>query len=161
MRIVLWEKIFGRGSWHEPIDPEEINGPASSGMLQAQAPQSAVHPERPQRGHPPAGWYTDSNNSAQQRWWDGRTWTQHTRAKVGGGGNPVAATGFALGVASFFLFSVPIFGLLLSLATIVVSSMGLPQAPGTAKKYRVFAVLGVILGVTYALMATLFLVTGR
>lgn len=75
--------------------------------------------------------------------------------------NPVAATGFALGIAAFFLFSIPVFGLLLSLAAVVVSSMGLPQAPGTAKKYRVFAILGLILGVVYALMATLFLVTGR
>jgi hypothetical protein len=29
-RIILWEKVFGRGSWHEPIDPEEIYGAAPS-----------------------------------------------------------------------------------------------------------------------------------
>lgn len=26
-RIILWEKIFGFGSWHEPIDPAEIYSP--------------------------------------------------------------------------------------------------------------------------------------
>lgn len=29
-RIILWEKIFGRGSWHEPIDPEWIYGTSVS-----------------------------------------------------------------------------------------------------------------------------------
>lgn len=29
-RIILWERVFGRGSWHEPIDPEEIYGPEES-----------------------------------------------------------------------------------------------------------------------------------
>lgn len=29
-RIILWEKVFGRGSWHEPIDPAEIYGAAPS-----------------------------------------------------------------------------------------------------------------------------------
>lgn len=26
-RIILWERVFGRGSWHESIDPVEIYGP--------------------------------------------------------------------------------------------------------------------------------------
>lgn len=29
-RIILWEKVFGRGSWHEPIDPTEIYGDVPS-----------------------------------------------------------------------------------------------------------------------------------
>ncbi|MET3172780.1 UNVERIFIED_ORG: hypothetical protein ABIB52_000608 [Arthrobacter sp. UYCu721] len=37
-RIILWETVFGRGSWHEPIDPEEIYGPGAG--LQ---PESIVH----------------------------------------------------------------------------------------------------------------------
>ncbi|WP_420181258.1 hypothetical protein [Paenarthrobacter sp. TA1.8] len=64
-------------------------------------------------------------------------------------------------MAAFFLFSIPIFGLLLSLAALVVSAMGLPQAQGTPKQYRVFAVIGLILGIIYTLMAVLFLITGR
>ncbi|MEV8133398.1 Kelch repeat-containing protein [Pseudarthrobacter sp. NPDC092424] len=28
-RIILWETVFGRGSWHEPIDTEEIYGPGA------------------------------------------------------------------------------------------------------------------------------------
>lgn len=28
-RIILWERVFGRGSWPEPIDPIEIYGPTS------------------------------------------------------------------------------------------------------------------------------------
>ncbi|NQD90084.1 DUF2510 domain-containing protein [Paenarthrobacter sp. CM16] len=112
---------------------------------------------------PTAGWYTDPGNSTQRRWWDGATWTRHTRAVLSpqARGNPVAATGFPLGIASFFLFSIPIFGLILSPVAIVVSAMGLPQGPGTPRKFRVFAIIGLILGVVYTLMASLFLVTAR
>jgi hypothetical protein len=28
-RIILWESVFGRGTWHEPIPPEEIYGETS------------------------------------------------------------------------------------------------------------------------------------
>lgn len=28
----------------------------------------------------PAGWYPDPSNSAQQRWWDGTQWSEHTSA---------------------------------------------------------------------------------
>lgn len=116
-----------------------------------------------QANSPVAGWYTDPNNPSRERWWDGGTWTPHTQAKASTKqpANPVAATGFAFGIASFFLFTVPIFGLILSLAAIVLSAMGLPQAYGTPKKYRVFAIIGLVLGVVYALMATLFLIKGR
>lgn len=29
-RIILWEKVFGRGSWLEPFDPTEIYGPSAN-----------------------------------------------------------------------------------------------------------------------------------
>lgn len=29
--------------------------------------------------HPPAGWYTDQNDSSLKRWWDGTAWTEHVQ----------------------------------------------------------------------------------
>lgn len=124
--------------------------------------------------NPPAGWYKDTDNPSQQRWWDGETWTQHTQATTGGlthtidpaaatsgtvgPSNPAAATGFGLGIAAFFLFNIPIFGLLLSLAAAVVSYIGLSkQSSAMAKKFRVFGIVGLILGIVYTLMALLAL----
>ncbi|MFF1633874.1 DUF2510 domain-containing protein [Leifsonia sp. NPDC058248] len=28
---------------------------------------------------PPAGWFVDAQNPAQERWWDGTKWTEHRR----------------------------------------------------------------------------------
>lgn len=119
---------------------------------------------------PPAGWYQDPDIPSQQRWWDGDTWTQHKRAlsdglsrsstigtsKIVGATNPAASTGLGLGIAAFFLFNIPIFGLLLSLSAAVVSGIGLSKQSSTmAKKYRVFGIVGLILGIVYTLMALL------
>lgn len=30
---------------------------------------------------PPPGWFPDQTNNEQMRWWDGRTWTEHTRLR--------------------------------------------------------------------------------
>lgn len=128
--------------------------------------------------NPPAGWYKDTDNPSQQRWWDGKTWTQHTQGMTGdlsntvdtaagrsgmvGPSNPAAATGFGLGIAAFFLFNIPIFGLLLSVAAAVVSGIGLSkQSSAMAKKFRVFGIVGLILGIVYTLMALLTLSGAR
>jgi hypothetical protein len=37
---------------------------------------------------PVAGWYPDPDSAAQDRWWDGATWSEHRRAHA----EPVAAT---------------------------------------------------------------------
>ncbi|WP_129545615.1 hypothetical protein [Arthrobacter dokdonensis] len=39
-RIILWEKVFGRGSWHEPIDPDEIYINQAPPHTQASSPES-------------------------------------------------------------------------------------------------------------------------
>ncbi|WP_020671088.1 phospholipid scramblase-related protein [Amycolatopsis nigrescens] len=39
---------------------------------------------------PQPGWYPDHANARQERWWDGRDWTQHTRpADPGGDAHPI------------------------------------------------------------------------
>ncbi|WP_248760328.1 DUF2510 domain-containing protein [Pseudarthrobacter sp. SSS035] len=176
--MLLCVKIFG------PIGGEVVFASGYPG-----APTSArghqAHPsslnggqplhesERPLMNNPSAGWYKDTDNPSQQRWWDGKTWTQHTQAIGGlsntidaaagtsgtvGPSNPAATTGFSLGIAAFFLFNTPIFGLLLSLAAAVVSGIGLSkQSSAMAKKFRVFGIVGLILGIVYTLMALLAL----
>ena len=129
--------------------------------------------------NPPAGWYEDANDPSLLRWWDGNMWTYHTQANLPGKvhhpaktgaaprgkaalSNPAAVTGFSLGIAAFFLFSVPIFGLLISIGAGVNSGIGLSkQQAGMAKKYRVFAIIGLILGIIYTLMAVLALGSAR
>ncbi|MCO4253605.1 DUF2510 domain-containing protein [Pseudarthrobacter raffinosi] len=130
---------------------------------------------------PPAGWYANPNAPHQQRWWDGTVWTEHVRAVQEGprvpstvtapaygakgasaSGNPAASTGFGLGLASMFLFGFPYVGVLLCLSAIVVSAVGLRRhRPGAAKKEKVLAIIGLVLGIVYTLMAFLWIATGR
>ncbi len=106
-------------------------------------------------------------------------WTYHTQANLPGEvhhpvktgaaprskaalSNPAAVTGFSLGIAAFFLFSVPVLGLLLSIGAGVNSGIGLSkQQDGMAKRYRVFAIIGLILGIIYSLMALLAIAGAR
>jgi hypothetical protein len=37
---------------------------------------------------PPAGWYSDPNAPAQQRWWDGERWTEHAQRESQGPQSP-------------------------------------------------------------------------
>lgn len=46
--------------------------PATEGFA---SPQSQVTPEAP--AAIPPGWYPDPSGGAQQRWWNGATWTEH------------------------------------------------------------------------------------
>lgn len=68
--------------------------------------------------------------------------------------NAPAVTGFGLGIASFFLFSVPILGSLLSLAALTTSGVGLSKTSSeTAVKYRVFSIIGLALGGIYLVLS--------
>lgn len=41
--------------------------------------QRAEAPAPPAPQGPPAGWYNDPQGQAEQRWWDGTAWTEHTQ----------------------------------------------------------------------------------
>jgi hypothetical protein len=41
--------------------------------------QQTAYPQTA-HGEPPAGWYSDPAEPAQQRYWSGTSWTEHTRA---------------------------------------------------------------------------------
>jgi predicted deacetylase len=45
------------------------------------------------------GWFPDEQFGNQERWWDGRTWTEHVRSKAPEGGAVQPATSAARGQA--------------------------------------------------------------
>lgn len=48
-------------------------------------------------GPPPPGWYPEPGNPRRERWWDGVTWSPHTRTPAGARGPRAAAvTGAAI-----------------------------------------------------------------
>jgi hypothetical protein len=68
--------------------------------------------------------------------------------------NPLATTGFTLGIAGLFLFEIPVLGLALTLGAAIFSALGFSDESGEMpKKYKVFAIVGLILGVVYFFMA--------
>lgn len=65
--------------------------------------------------------------------------------------------GLWFGVASFFLFRFPVLGPLICVAAIVVSTTALVRRrPGASRKDKVFAIIGLVLGVIYTLMALIW-----
>lgn len=126
---------------------------------------------------PPAGWYASPENVNQFRWWDGSQWTEHIQAasprseiarpslagsSSGSGVSAASGTGFGLGIAAFFLFGFPFLGPLICVAAVVVSTTALVRRrPGASRKDKVFAVIGLVLGLIYTLMAVIWVATGR
>jgi hypothetical protein len=177
--MLLCVKIFGPTGGDVVFASGYPGAPTSAGEDQTHPSnlnggQSLPESERPLINNPPAGWYRNNDNPSQERWWDGKNWTQHTQTMSGGlsnridtpagtrgtvgPSNPAATTGFGLGIAALFLFDIPVIGLLLSLAAAVVSGIGLSkQSPAMAKKSRVLGIVGLILGIVYTLMALLAL----
>lgn len=134
----------------------------------------------------PAGWYPNPEKPAQIRWWDGSHWTEHVQnvptpkmpqavalpsqsahpvsanQTQGSSGSAISGTGFGLGVAAAFLFGFPLLGPLICIAAIVVSTTALiRRRPGASRKDKVYAIIGLVLGVIYTLMALIWAVTGR
>lgn len=121
----------------------------------------------------PAGWYADPYGVPCLRWWNGSVWTDQCRPTTTAAApaeyspkpkqsNGLAITGFGLGVASFFLFAIPILGILLTLSALAVSSFGLAmQTPQHAKSGKVLGIIGASLGGLYTLMYIIFVATGR
>src|SRR5689334_4729682 len=51
-------------------------------------------------GSTPPGWYPEQPGSAQERWWDGRSWTDHVRPKGGDDSATTAASPVAPAAAA-------------------------------------------------------------
>ncbi|WP_342025206.1 DUF2510 domain-containing protein [Arthrobacter citreus] len=71
--------------------------------------------------------------------------------------NPLALTGFILGIVSFFMFFIPIVGSVISLAAGAFSAIGLSNQSDRAPVYKVFGIIGLILGVIFTLLSVLIL----
>ena len=132
---------------------------------------------------PQPGWYQDPVNPDLQKWWDGRNWTDHTQplavAAQGGtqgygqgaayaGGypgyrvparsNPAALVGFILGLVSVPMFWIPFLGTGIALAAGACAAVGLSnQKPDMGSNYKVFGVIGLILGIIFTLLSLLIL----
>jgi len=62
-----------------PLDP--VAAPVNP----YQAPSEARYPiSVPAPSNPPAGWYQDPSGQPQQRWWDGRGWTETVQQSASG-----------------------------------------------------------------------------
>lgn len=69
----------------------------------------------------PEGWYADPNQPAQQRWWDGAQWTQHTAPR----GQAPTAAAEQLPVAKASKLKVPlIVGAAILVITLLTRSLG-------------------------------------
>ena len=72
--------------------------------------------------------------------------------------NPLALTGFILGLVAMFFFWIPFIGTLLALAAGAFSAIGLSnQGPDRAPVYKVFGIIGLIFGIIFTVLTILFL----
>ena len=71
--------------------------------------------------------------------------------------NPLSLTGFILGIVSLFMFLVPIVGTVIALAAGAFSAIGLSNQRDRAPLYKVFGIIGLILGVIFTLLSLLML----
>ncbi|MCC9197837.1 DUF2510 domain-containing protein [Arthrobacter sp. zg-Y820] len=71
--------------------------------------------------------------------------------------NPVALTGFILGIVSLFLFFIPFVGTAVGLAAGAFSAIGLSNQSDRAPMYKVFGVIGLVLGIIFTLLSVLVL----
>ncbi|MCC3270545.1 DUF2510 domain-containing protein [Arthrobacter gengyunqii] len=69
--------------------------------------------------------------------------------------NPLALTGFILGLSGFFLFFIPIFGTAICAAAVVFSVVGLFKQRDRAPRYKVFGIIGLVLGIIFTLLSLL------
>ena len=121
---------------------------------------------------PPPGWYRHHADPRYERWWDGQQWTDHTRMPPDEVSRPIhvgrsvpkdnrndfASTGFGLGIAAILLWGLPVVGLLLSLAVLLLSGIGLSRMkPTTATKYRLYGRIGLALGIISTFLAILYI----
>ena len=71
--------------------------------------------------------------------------------------NPLALTGFILGWVSMVMFLFPFLGTALGVAAGAFSAVGLTKQRGRAPIYKVFGIIGLVLGTIFTLLSILFL----
>ena len=71
--------------------------------------------------------------------------------------NPLALTGFILGILSLFMFLIPFVGTVIALAAGAFSAIGLSNQSDRAPVYKVFGIIGLILGIIFTLLSVLIL----
>lgn len=69
--------------------------------------------------------------------------------------NPLALTGFILGLVGFFVFFIPLFGTAICLAAVIFSAVGLFTQKDRAPQYKVFGIIGLVLGIIFTLLSLL------
>jgi len=119
---------------------------------------------------PPAGWYTDPNNSFLYRWWDGTAWTEHTApaGQPSGVAMPAqdlsgkANTSMALGLVGIVAWFLPIIGLPVTITGLVFGIRARhSSARGKAITGIVLCSIFLTVSVVNAALGAYLRVTGR
>jgi Protein of unknown function (DUF2510) len=91
-----WPGSYGPygGGAYPPQGPYDQQPQGPQGPQDTYGGAADPYGYRPPPAHlPPAGWYTDPAGTPQERWWDGRGWTDHLRPRPAGDqGQPGSAS---------------------------------------------------------------------
>jgi hypothetical protein len=118
----------------------------------------------------PAGWYTDPNGAAQDRYWDGRAWTEHVRPVAGrrmapayappppvAAAPPVATTGNGFSIAGivFGILAFLILPILFGPIGLILGAVGKSKGESKATTAMVVAGVGMVVGMAIGALVAL------